>query len=244
DSTINEFMVNEAFLHHYNLQAGDVINKQVKLGLTGQGTIVGVMKDFHISSMHDIIQPVVLFNSPDYFGSILVRVGPGQLSPVLSNIEKTWHKAVAARPFNYSFLNDEYDALYRTEQKVGTLMSLFFGMAILITCLGLLSLMTFMVAQRTKEIGIRKLLGASVFNITTLLSKDFLKLVALAFIIASPIAWYFMHNWLQDFAYRIHISWFVFIITAITTLLIAMITVSFQVIKVATANPVKSLRSE
>ena len=134
--------------------------------------------------------------------------------------------------------------MYHTEQRLGTLMSLFCGMAILVTCLGLLGLMTFMVAQRTKEIGIRKVLGASVFNITTLLSKDFLRLVIIAIVIATPVAWYFMHDWLQDFAYRIHIGWFVFAITGIAALLIAMITVSFQAIKAAIANPVRSLRTE
>ena len=178
------------------------------------------------------------------FGSVLVHVGPGKLSPVLSKIGKIWSAAVPLRPFSYSFLDDEYDAMYRTEQRLGTLMSLFCGMAILVTCLGLLGLMTFMVAQRTKEIGIRKVLGASVLNITTLLSKDFLKLVLIAIIIATPVAWYFMHDWLQDFAYRIHISWFVFVATAIVALLIALLTVSFQAIKAAVANPVKSLRTE
>lgn len=188
DSTVNEFIVNEAFLRHYRLKPGEAVGKQVILGLTGKGTIVGVMKDFHTSSMHDVIQPVVLFNNPQYFGSVLVHVGPGKLSPVLSKIGKIWNAAVPLRPFSYSFLDDEYDAMYRTEQRLGTLMSLFCGMAILVTCLGLLGLMTFMVTQRTKEIGIRKVLGASVLNITTLLSKDFLKLVLIAIVIATPVA--------------------------------------------------------
>jgi putative ABC transport system permease protein len=245
DSTINEFIVNEAFLHRYNLTASEAIGKQVVLGLTGQGTIVGVVKDFHTSSMHDPIQPIVLFNSPDWFSSsVLVNVAPGKLSFVLSNIEKTWKGFVPMCPFNYSFLDDEYDALYRTEQRLGTLMSLFCSMAILVTCLGLLGLMAFMLTQRTKEIGIRKVLGASVFNIATLLSKDFLKLVIIAIVIASPIAWYLMHDWLQDFAYRINISWWLFALTALTALIIALATVSFQAIKAEIANPVKSLRTE
>jgi putative ABC transport system permease protein len=244
DSTVNEFIVNEAFLRHYRLKPEEALGKKVILGLTGQGTIIGVMKDFHTSSMHDAIQPVVLFNNPQYFGSILVHVGPGSLSPVLSKISKIWQASVPLRPFSYSFLDDEYDAMYRTEQRLGTLMSVFCGMAILVTCLGLLGLMTFMVARRTREIGIRKVLGASVLNISALLSKDFLRLVIIAIIIATPIAWYFMHDWLQDFAYRIHISWLVFVATGIAALLIALITVSFQAIKAAIANPVKSLRTE
>jgi putative ABC transport system permease protein len=171
-------------------------------------------------------------------------MAPNALPGVLSDIQKTWGSFVPMRPFNYSFLDDEYDAMYRTEQRSGALMSLFCGVAILVTCLGLLGLMTFIVAQRTKEIGIRKILGASVLGITAMLSKDFLKLVILAIVIASPVSWYFMNHWLQDFAYRIHIGWYVFIITGIAALLIAFITISFQSIKAAIANPVKSLRSE
>ncbi len=245
DSTVNEFIVNQAFLRHYNMKSADVIGKQVILGIAGNpGTIVGVVKDFHTSSMHDVIQPIVLFNSPQWFNGILLRVGPGKLSPVLSNIEKLWKASVPTRPFSYSFLDEEYDALYRTEQRLGTLMSIFCGMAILITCLGLLGLMAFMVTQRTKEIGIRKVLGASVLNITALLSKDFVKLVIIAIVIAVPIASYFMHHWLQDFAYRINTSWFVFAATALTAILIALITISYQSIKAAVANPIKSLRTE
>jgi putative ABC transport system permease protein len=244
DSTINEFIVNEAFISRYNLKADEAIGKQVVLGIAGEGTIVGVVKDFHTSSMHDLIQPIVLFNSPQWLSSALINVAPGKLSPVLSNIEKTWKGFVPMRPFNYSFLDEEYDALYRTEQRLGTLMSLFCSLAILVTCLGLLGLMTFIVANRTKEIGIRKVLGASVINITAMLSKDFLKLVIIAIVIASPLAWYFMNNWLQDFAYRVNIGWYVFLSTGVVALLIAFITISFQSIKAAIANPVKSLRSE
>jgi putative ABC transport system permease protein len=244
ENTVNEFIVNEAFLQHYNLKPKDVLNKEVILGLTGKGTIVGVMKDFHTRSLHDKIEPVVLFNNPQFFGSLLVHVAPNALPGLLSNIQKTWRSFVPARPFNYSFLDNEYDAMYRTEQKSGALMSLFCGVAILITCLGLLGLMTFIVANRTKEIGIRKILGASVVSITAMLSKDFLKLVVIAIVIASPVAWYFMNHWLLDFAYRINISWYVFLVTGIAALLIAFITISFQSIKAAIANPVKSLRTE
>jgi putative ABC transport system permease protein len=139
--------------------------------------------------LHDVIQPVVLFNNPKYFGSILLRVGPGNLSSVLKKIENVWHTSAPARPFNYSFLDEEYDSLYRTEQRLGTLMSLFCGTAVLVTCLGLLGLMAFVVSQRTKEIGIRKVLGASVLNITALLSTDMLRPVLIASVIACPLAW-------------------------------------------------------
>lgn len=244
DSTVNEFIVNEAFLRHYQLKPNEVVGKQVVLGIAGSGTIVGVVKDFHTSSMHDIIQPVVLFNSPQWFSSVLLHVNPGKLSTVLSRIRKTWQSFVPARPFNYSFLDDEYDALYRTEQRLGLLMSVFCGMAILITCLGLLGLMTFIVAQRIKEIGIRKVLGASVVNITTMLSKDFLKLVIIAIVIATPIAWYFMNNWLQNFAYTINVSWWIFFAAGLLVVVIALGTISFQAVRAAIANPVKSLRTD
>jgi putative ABC transport system permease protein len=246
DSTVNEFIVNEAFLRHFNLKSDNVTGKQIVFGLAGSapGKIVGVVKDFHTSSMHDAIRPVIIFNNPQYFRSVLVHVGPGKLANVLSDIKKTWSAFVPMRPFNYSFLDDEYDALYRTEQRLGTVMSVFCGIAILVTCLGLLGLVTFMVAKRTKEIGIRKVLGASVLSITTLLSKDFLKLVMIAILIALPVAWYFMHDWLKDFAYRIDISWWVVILTVIIALLVALITISLQAVKAAIANPVKSLRTE
>lgn len=244
DSVVNEFIVNTAFLRHYNLQADDALGKQVVLGLSGPGTIVGVMKDFHIGSMHEAIEPVVLFNSPGWVSSLLVRVRPGKLPDVMSSLEKIWHSIVPDRPFNYSFLDEEYDALYRTEQRLGSLMSLFSGLAILVTCLGLLGLMAFMAAQRTKEIGIRKILGASVADIAALLSKHFLKLVGIAILVASPLAWYFMNGWLENFAYKIEIHWLLFLITGVCALLIALATISFQVIKVARANPVRSLRAE
>jgi putative ABC transport system permease protein len=244
DSAVNEFIVNEAFLRRYMLNPDQAVGKQVILGLTGPGTIIGVAKDFHISSMHDAIQPIVLFNNPQYFGSILLRVGPGNISAVLKKIESAWHVASPARPFNYSFLDEQYDSLYRTEQRLGVLMSIFCGTAILVTCLGLLGLMAFVVSQRTKEIGIRKVLGASVLNITTMLSTDLLRLVMIAILIACPVAWYCMHHWLQDFAYRIGLSWYLFAMACIATIVIAMATISFQAIKAAVANPVKSLRNE
>jgi len=244
DSTINEFIVNEAFLRHYNLKPDGALGRNVILGLTGPGHIVGVMKDFHFSSMHDKIEPVVLFNNPKYFGSVLLRIGPGQLPNVLAQIEKRWQAFVPSRPFSYSFLDDEYDAMYRTERKLGTLMSLLCGMAILITSLGLLGLVAFITTHRTKEIGIRRVLGASVSHITALISKDFFGLIIIAIIIASPVAYYFMHQWLQDYSYRISISWWMFGLAAIVVILVALFTISYHTVRAAKANPVKSLRTE
>jgi putative ABC transport system permease protein len=244
DSTVNEFLVNEAFLRHYNLKSEDAVGKKVILGLTGPGDIVGVMKDFHISSLHDKIEPVVLFNNPKYFGSVLVRVSPGQIPNVLTQIEKTWLSFAPKRPFSYSFLDDEYDAMYRTERKLGTLMSLLCGMAILITGLGLLGLVAFIITHRTKEIGIRRILGASISSITGLISKDFFALIIIAIIIGSPVSYYFMHLWLQDYTYRITISWWMFGLTAIIVIGVALFTIAYHTVRAAKANPVQSLRSE
>jgi putative ABC transport system permease protein len=244
DSTINEFIVNEAFLRHYHLKPDDAVGKKVILGLTGPGNIVGVMKDFHISSMHDKIEPVVLFNNPKYFGSVLLRIGPGQIPNVLAQIEKSWLTFAPKRPFSYSFLDDDYDAMYRTERKLGTLMSLLCGMAILITGLGLLGLVAFIITHRTKEIGIRRVLGASISHITALISKDFFGLIIIAITIASPVSYYFMHQWLQDYSYRISISWWMFGLAAVIVIAVALFTISYHTVRAAKANPVKSLRSE
>ena len=147
-------------------------------------------------------------------------------------------------PFSYRFLNESFDEMYRNEQRVGKIALVFSVLAIFIACLGLFGLATFIAEQRTKEIGIRKVLGASVQGIVQMLSKDFMKLVAISFVIAAPIAWYFMHKWLQDFAYRINISWWIFVAAGLAALLIALVTVSFQAIRAAITNPVKSLRTD
>ena len=147
-------------------------------------------------------------------------------------------------PFSYRFLDDSFNEMYNSEQRVGKIAMIFSILAIFIACLGLFGLATFIAEQRTKEIGIRKVLGASVNGIVQLLSKDFLKLVLIAFVIAVPISWWAMHRWLQDFAYRINISWWIFIIAGFLALVIALLTISFQAIKAAIANPVKSLKTE
>ena len=250
DSTINEFMVNEAFLRHYQLTAEEAVGRKCLLGNAAQrgpGTIVGVVRDFHTASLRGKVEPVVLFNEPGllHFASALVRVGKGQnMAKVLSQVETVWKSAVPMRPFNCIFLDEQYDALYRTEQRMGSLMSLFSGFAILVACLGLFGLVTFMAERRTKEIGIRKVLGASVAGITRLLAKDFLKLVVVAIVIASPVAYWGMNQWLADFAYRVDMQWWMFAAAGGAAVAIAFLTVGFQSVKAALANPVKSLRSE
>ncbi len=209
-----------------------------------KGKIIGVMKDFHFKSLQDEIKPLSMRIEPKGCNLVSVKISANNLPATISVIEKKWNTLMPSRPFSYFFLDEFFDKQYRAEQRFGQLFLNFAILAIIISCLGLLGLASYSTMQRTREIGIRKVLGATVPNIVNLLSRDFLKLVAVAVVIASPVAWIVMHRWLQDFAYRIPIFWWVFVVAAITAALIALITVSFQAIKAAVSNPVVSLRSE
>jgi hypothetical protein len=210
-----------------------------------KGTIIGVVKDFHFNSLHVPIEPLILhYGEGQSWGNILVRTKPGQTKPALASLEKLCRQLNPGFPFTYKFSDEEYSKLYRSEQVVTKLSTCFAFLAIFISCLGLLGLAIFTAEQRTKEIGIRKVLGASVQGIIVMLSKDFLKLVLVALVIASPLAWYSMNSWLQDYAYRIHISWWIFLAAGLAAILITLLTISFQAIKAALSNPVKSLRTE
>ncbi len=211
--------------------------------------VIGVVKDFNISSLHDVVEPFALFNNSSktyYVNSsfISVRLQPGNINTYLNNIENTWKNFAPNTPFDYSFLDDEFDALYRSEQRMSKVFGIFTFLSIFVACLGLFGLSIYTAERRKKEIGIRKVLGASVSQVTRMLSKEFLKLVFIASLIAFPVAWWAMQKWLQSFAYRINISLWVFAVAGLLTILIALITVSFQAIKAAVANPVKSLRAE
>ncbi len=209
------------------------------------GTIIGVLKDFHFNSVHTQINPIVLRLGENIeWGQALVRTQPGKTKEALASLEKVCKALNPKFPFTYKFSDEEYAKLYKNEQVVGKLADYFAFLAIFISCLGLLGLVMFTSEQRTKEFGIRKVLGARPVTLFNLLSKEFLLLVFIAMIIASPIAWLAMKNWLQDYAYKINISWWVFAIAGVTALFIALLTVSFQAIKAAVANPVKSLRTE
>ena len=209
-----------------------------------KGKIIGVMKDFHFRSLQTDIKPLSMRIEPNGCGLVSIKVSANNLPKTIAAIESKWNTLIPARPFSYFFMDEFFDKQYRSEQRFGKLFLNFAVLAIIISCLGLLGLASYSTMQRTREIGIRKILGASVPNIVNLLSKDFLKLVAVAVIIASPLAWYAMHTWLQDFAYRISIGWWVFVVAAFAATLIALMTVSFQAIKAAVSNPVKSLRTE
>ncbi len=216
-----------------------------RFGFHGQeGQVIGVVRDFHFLPLQEAIMPLVIFNSGNWRGNYFVKTRPGQSKQALAAAEAAWKQWFPERPFEFSFLDEDFNRMYQAEQRAGLLFNLFAGVAIFIACLGLFGLATFVAVQRTKEIGIRKVLGASVAGITGLLAKDFLKLVFVAILIASPVAYFFMQKWLADFVYRIDMHWWMFVAAGAAAVMIALLTISFQSIKAALTNPVKSLRSE
>jgi ABC-type antimicrobial peptide transport system permease subunit len=209
-----------------------------------KGTIVGVIKDFHFNTLHVPIEPLVIRLTRATWGSALIRTEPGKTQLALDGLEKLHQKLNPEFVFSHQFADEEYGLLYKSEQVVQKLSKYFAFLAIFISCLGLLGLVIFNAEKRTKEIGIRKVLGASVASVFALLSKDLLKLVLVAIVIATPVAWLVMNKWLQAYEYRITISGWIFLLASVLAVLIALVTVSFQAIKAAVANPVKSLRTE
>ncbi len=205
--------------------------------------IIGVVKDFNFNSMHDKVGPLVMELGEDY-GRVVLRINTKNIPVLISEAEKKWNSMGPGQPFSYSFLDADFNKIYDAEQRTGKLFVTFAIFAIFIACLGLFGLVTYAAEQRVKEIGVRKVLGASVSEIVAMISKDFIKLVLIAFVIAFPVGWWMMNKWLQSFAYRIDISWWVFAFAGLLTITIALITVSLQAIKAAVANPVKSLRTE
>lgn len=208
------------------------------------GTIVGVVRDFHFRSLQELIQPLCIRVAPGNLDLICVKVDAHRLPATLDMIERKWKRMLPERPFSYFFLDEFFDKQYRSEDRFGRLFLYFAGLAIFISCLGLMGLASYSTLQRTKEIGVRKVVGASTGSIVLLLSRDFLQLVGWAFLIAAPLSWFFINGWLREFAYRIPVYWWIFAVAGLTAFLIAWLTVSFQAIRAAGANPVKSLRSE
>ena len=206
-------------------------------------TIIGIVKNFNFESLHKTVGPLAFFLGKST-GLISFKVKAANIPSILKTVAIKWKTMAPGMPFSYRFMDESFAEMYKAEQRAGKIALIFSVLAILIACLGLFGLATFIAEQRTKELGIRKVLGASVNSIVQLLSKDFVRLVLIAFLIASPIAWWAMNKWLQDFAYRISLTWWIFLLAGLLALLIALITVSFQAVKAALANPVKNLRAE
>ncbi|HSF44668.1 MAG TPA: FtsX-like permease family protein, partial [Chitinophagaceae bacterium] len=258
DFTRTDLLAQDTTDNHKNYQHSFIINEKAaaELGWTPEeavgktlskgapGIIKGVVKDFNFSSLHDPVGPLVIFLEPRFVLQMFVRVRGEQIQSSLSAVEKVWKERVAHRPFEFRFLDEEYYSMYKAEQRTAQIFGLFSGLAILLACLGLFALAAFTTVQRTKEIGIRKVLGASIGGIVVMLSKEFLILVVVAIMISVPIAWYAGSRWLQDFAFRVELSWWIFLVAGSIGVIIAIVAVSSQAIRAAFANPVKSLRTE
>jgi putative ABC transport system permease protein len=208
------------------------------------GQVIGVVKDFNYKSLYDKVETTVLQIFPDAAWKVAVKMKTANIGNTINSVRNAWNKFTPEYPIEYKFLDENFEQMYHAEDKLKSLLWIFTSIAIFVGCLGLFGLAAYTAERRRKEVGIRKVLGASTQGVVLLLSKDFIKLVVISLLIASPVAWYFMNQWLQDFAYRINISWWVFAIAAIIALTIAFVTVSFQAIKAALANPVKNLRME
>lgn len=247
DQTIGSIVLNETAVNDLGIKEPEA-GKQLVLGKDGDTTyylnIIGIAKDFHFTSMRNEIKPFGFMVTPNAGGTFTVKLAGKNIPATLAQIENRWKTFSAERPFDYSFLDETFAKLYSSERRFQKVFVSLVILGIAIACLGLLGLSTFAAQQRVKEIGIRKVLGVSVTNVVRLLSKDFIKLIIIAFVFAFPIAFYAASRWLQDFAYRIDIKWWIFPLAGVIAILIALLTISFQAIKAATANPVRSLRTE
>lgn len=239
DST--HFILNETAVKTARIK--DPIGKKFRLW-NREGTIVGVIKDFHLGSMKSKIEPAVLYYAPENMWALYIKTTGGDAPKAIAAAAQQWKLYNAEFPFSYQFLDELYNNMYKSEVRTGSLFNIFAIIAIVISCLGLFGLATYTAQVRKKEIGVRKVLGASVPGIIKLLASDFIKLVLIAIAIATPVSWYVMHKWLQDFAYKADIGWLVFAAAGFAAIAIALATISFQAVKAAVANPVKSLRTE
>lgn len=219
------------------------MGKQFEVYEARKGKVIGVMKDFNFASLREKVQPlaVILTNNPLYLS---VKIKAGSIQSSLDYMRSVWKQFSNQYPFDYFFLDEQLRHFYQSDERLLEVLNIFAGLAIFIACIGLFGLSIYTAKQRTKEIGIRKVLGASVAQVVALLSKDFIFLVGIAIVIASPIAWWAANKWLQEFAYRISINAWIFLIAGLSAIIIALLTVSFQAIRTAVANPVKSLRTE
>lgn len=243
----NEFIVNETFLDDFGIDPETAIGTKVTLGIVannGPGTIVGVVEDFHTASLTEKVAPVILFNDPGYAGGLLVRAQGSQMSDALKAIEEKWKAIVPTRPFNFTFLDEQYNSLYAGETRVGTLITVFAFVSIGIACFGLLGLSSFTAVQRAREIGVRKVLGATTGGIILLLSRSYLRLMFVSCIIALPASYYALDKWLEQFAYHIELSPAYFVGGVVAVMFIAWATVGYHSVKASVANPADSLKCE
>jgi putative ABC transport system permease protein len=241
-----EFLVNESFVKSLGLKKPeDILNKEVSImnGLI-KCPVVGVLKDFNDRSLRQNLAPLLIATNSTMYREASIKLSTTNMAYTMQSIKKIWEQTFPNSVYQYRFLDDKIASFYQQENQLSQLYKIFAAIAIFLSCLGLYGLASFMAVQRIKEVGIRKVLGATAGNIVYLFSKEFVILISIAFLIATPLAWYFMNKWLQNYVYRIDISWWIFVIGGGASVLIALITVSFQAIKAAVANPVKSLRSE
>ncbi|MEZ4903221.1 MAG: FtsX-like permease family protein [Spirosomataceae bacterium] len=238
--TSSAVVINETMAKQLNVQnpIGTILNTDDK------HTVIGVVKDFHFESLHRQIEAVSFFMNGFSINYLFIKIAPDHADETIALLKKTYHELAPKSEFQGSFLDENTNNQYKSEERLSQMFFSAAALAIILSCLGLFAIAIMVISQRTKEVGIRKVLGASVVSITTLLSVDFLKMVGVAIVIASPAAWWIMDQWLSDFAYRTHIQWWIFVITALVAIAIAFLTVSFQAIRAALANPTKSLRSE
>jgi putative ABC transport system permease protein len=236
------YIINESLANKIGWTPEQALGKIIDKG--SPGPVVGVVKDFNFSSLREPIGPMVLFLGRDYSRSFMVRINGKDMRPTLGRLEMMWKQRIPDRPFTYHFLDEDYNKLYVGEQRSSTLFTVAATLAILLACLGLFGLAAFTTVQRTKEIGIRRVLGANITSITMLIARNFLIMIGIAILIAIPLAWYAGNQWLQDFAFRIPVQGWVFIAASVATILIALVTVGFHSVRSALMNPVKSLRTE
>ena len=236
------YIINETLAKRIGWTPQQAIGRQVENRTLGP--VVGVVKDFNFSSLHDPIGPLLIFLGRDFSRDFMLRINGNDIEGTIGRLEMVWKQRVPDRPFNYHFLDEDYNKLYLADQRSSALFSVAAGLAIILACLGLFGLAAFTTVQRTKEIGIRRVLGARVSSITLLIAKNFLQLIGVAILIATPVAWWAGNKWLQDFAFRIPVQAYVFVATAILTALIALCTVGYHSVRAALMNPVKSLRTE
>jgi hypothetical protein len=240
-------VVNEKLIQELGFESNEsALGKRFWIGMNGwQAEIVGVVEDFNTMSLHEAIKPTLITQFLPFTEKVNIKIQAGtDVSVAVSRIQGGYKKAYPSGIFEFNFLDDRLDALYKSEARLYALFKTFSVFAMLISCLGLWGLITFAAQQRVKEIGVRKVLGASIPDIVSLLTKEFIFLVCIAIVIAAPLAYWGVNEWLQDFAYRVNIGWQSFVIAGVAAILIALLTVSFQAIKAAITNPVKSLRSE